>query len=153
MVHQGDEAYNAHLKDCGNYDYDGFLYIDPDTPHFYALGAPGKDAVAAGCPFVATHAVLHDDEDRAKEDASKEILLWKTKEEAESMFADEDKLKSRILTELAQNDDGYLPLDDICQDVEDRDVITQSIESLASEGKIMMDEDENGTMAVFPISD
>ena len=67
--------------------------------------------------------------------------------------SDEDKLKSRILMELAQNDDGYLPLDDICQDVEDRDVITQSIESLASEGKIMMDEDENGTMAVFPISD
>jgi DNA replication licensing factor MCM3 len=66
--------------------------------------------------------------------------------------SDEDRLKSRILMELAKND-GYMTLDDICQDVDDRDEITNSIESLAAEGKIMTEEDEDGTMGVFPVSD
>jgi DNA replicative helicase MCM subunit Mcm2 (Cdc46/Mcm family) len=66
--------------------------------------------------------------------------------------SDEDRLKSRILMELAKND-GYMTLDDICQDVDDRDEITNSIESLAAEGKIMTEEDEAGTMGVFPVSD
>jgi len=66
--------------------------------------------------------------------------------------SEEDKLKSRILTELAMND-GYLPIDDICQDNEDRDVIRNTVETLVSEGKLMTEENDEGTLDVFPVSD
>jgi len=66
--------------------------------------------------------------------------------------SEQDKLKSRILTELAMND-GYLPIDDICQDNEDRDVIRNTVETLVSEGKLMTEENDEGTLDVFPVSD
>merc|ERR1712238_41071 len=69
-----------------------------------------------------------------------------------SVVSEEDKLKSRILTELAMND-GYLPIDDICQDNEDRDAIRNTVETLVSEGKLMTEENDEGTLDVFPVSD
>jgi len=64
----------------------------------------------------------------------------------------EDKLKARVLTELAQND-GYLPIDDICQDNDDRDEILKIVQTLVSEGKIMTEENDEGSLDVFPVSD
>mmetsp|Transcript_211 Transcript_211/g.469 ORF Transcript_211/g.469 Transcript_211/m.469 type:complete len:795 (-) Transcript_211:924-3308(-) len=66
--------------------------------------------------------------------------------------SEQDKFKSRILSELAQND-GYLPIDDICQDNEDRDEILKIVETLVSEGKVMTEENDEGTLDVFPVSD
>lgn len=65
---------------------------------------------------------------------------------------DDDKLKSRILSELAQND-GYLPIDDICRDRENRSEISAVVETLVSEGKLMTEENDEGTLDVFPVSD
>jgi DNA replication licensing factor MCM3 len=69
-----------------------------------------------------------------------------------SVVSEEDKLKSRILTELAMND-GYLSIDDICQDNNDRDQIINIVETLVSEGKLMTEENDEGTLDVFPVSD
>jgi DNA replication licensing factor MCM3 len=65
---------------------------------------------------------------------------------------EQDKLKSRILMELSQND-GYLPIDDICQDIDDRDEIAKTVQSLVCEGKLMTEENDDGTLDVFPVSD
>jgi len=64
----------------------------------------------------------------------------------------EDKLKARVLSELAQND-GYLPIDEICQDNENRDEMLKIVQTLVSEGKIMTEENDEGTLDVFPVSD
>uniref|UniRef100_A0A7R9ZUF6 DNA replication licensing factor MCM3 n=1 Tax=Pseudo-nitzschia arenysensis TaxID=697910 RepID=A0A7R9ZUF6_9STRA len=64
----------------------------------------------------------------------------------------EDKLKAQVLSELAQND-GYLPIDDICQDNDDRDEILKIVETLVSDGKLMTEENDEGTLDVFPVSD
>jgi len=64
----------------------------------------------------------------------------------------EDKLKARVLSELAQND-GYLPIDDICQDNNNREEILKIVETLVSEGKLMTEENDEGTLDVFPVSD
>ena len=50
----------------------------------------------------------------------------------------EDKLKAQVLSELAQND-GYLPIDEICQDNENCDKMLKIVQTLVSEGKIMME--------------
>jgi DNA replication licensing factor MCM3 len=64
----------------------------------------------------------------------------------------EDKLKARVLSELAQND-GYLPIDEICADNENREEILRIVETLVSEGKLMTEENDEGTLDVFPVSD
>jgi DNA replication licensing factor MCM3 len=63
-----------------------------------------------------------------------------------------DKLKSKILTELTEND-GYLPIDNICTDNEDRNEILKIVETLVSEGKLMTEENDDGTLDIFPVSD
>eukprot|EP00536_Pseudo-nitzschia_multiseries_P004142 jgi/Psemu1/318351/estExt_fgenesh1_pm.C_670022 len=90
-----------------------------------------------------TSSVPKDERDGSLEPSSKR---QRTDEEL-----DEGKLKSRILSELAQND-GYLPIDNICQNNEDRDEILKIVQSLVSEGKVMTEENE-GTLDVLAVSD
>lgn len=64
---------------------------------------------------------------------------------------DEDKLKSRILAELSQND-GFMPMDEICEE-RDRNDIQKTVESLVSEGTLMLEENDDGTFNVMSILD
>ncbi|VEU33795.1 unnamed protein product [Pseudo-nitzschia multistriata] len=64
----------------------------------------------------------------------------------------ENKLKGQILAELAQND-GYLPIDEILPSRDDRDEILRLVETLVSEGKVMTEQNDEGTLDVFPVSD
>lgn len=86
------------------------------------------------------------------ESASHDVTEPSFKRQRTTGLSEEDKLKSRILTELAMND-GYLVIDDLCQDNDDRDQIANMIEILVSEGKIMTEENDEGTLDVFPVSD
>jgi DNA replication licensing factor MCM3 len=90
--------------------------------------------------------------DEGEGDSDSDEVERSSKRQRTDEVSDEDKLKSRVLMELAKND-GYMTLDDICQDVEDRDEISKIIEALVAEGKIMTDEDDDGTVGVFPVSD
>ena len=65
---------------------------------------------------------------------------------------DQDKLMSRVLMEIAQND-GYLPLNDICTDIQDRGQILKTVQALVAENKLMTEENDDGTLDVLAISD
>ena len=86
MTLQGSEepGYKAILDTCGDYEYDGSLFVDR---HFYAVISPQEKAVAAGCPFLVAHAAFGPDQ----KSAVKEIMVWTDKEEGESVFgSDQD---------------------------------------------------------------
>jgi DNA replicative helicase MCM subunit Mcm2 (Cdc46/Mcm family) len=64
----------------------------------------------------------------------------------------EDELKSRVLIELGQNE-GFLPIDDICKNIADRDEILKTVLSLVSENRVVTDENPDGTLDVYTVSD
>ena len=97
-------------------------------------------------------AEVSDEGEGVTHDAPGDVMAPSSKRQRTAEISEQDKLKSRILTELALND-GYLPIDDICQDNEDRDEITKIVETLVSEGKLMTEENDEGTLDVFPVSD
>jgi DNA replication licensing factor MCM3 len=98
-------------------------------------------------------AEVSDEGEGVSHDAPGDVMEQSSsKRQRTSEISEQDKLKSRVLTELALND-GYLPIDDICQDNEDRDEITKIVETLVSEGKLMTEENDEGTLDVFPVSD
>lgn len=97
-------------------------------------------------------AEVSDEGEGVTHDAPGDVVAPSSKRQRTAEISEQDKLKSRILTELALND-GYLPIDDICQDNEDRDEITKIVETLVSEGKLMTEENDEGTLDVFPVSD
>ena len=98
-VLNGDEAdYHSTLEACGDFDYEGHLYINAD-PHFFAIASPMDEAVAAGCPFVVANVAV------SKEDGimNKQMLVWENKEDAESHFDQESLLMGTFkLSELAR---------------------------------------------------
>jgi DNA replication licensing factor MCM3 len=97
-------------------------------------------------------AEVSDEGEGVSHDAPDDGMVPSSKRQRTAEISEQDKLKSRVLTELALND-GYLPIDDICQDNEDRDEITKIVETLVSEGKLMTEENDEGTLDVFPVSD
>mmetsp|Transcript_22961 Transcript_22961/g.54283 ORF Transcript_22961/g.54283 Transcript_22961/m.54283 type:complete len:794 (-) Transcript_22961:91-2472(-) len=96
--------------------------------------------------------VSDDDGQKSNSDEEDDLSEPSAKKQRTDANPTEEKLKSRVLSELAQND-GYLPFDDICQDNDNRDEIMKVVETLMSEGKIMTEENEDGTLDVFPVSD
>jgi hypothetical protein len=76
-----DDGYDRYLSDCGGFEYNVSLYVDEST-HLYAVGFPNEDAAAAGCPMIATHAIvqLHG------APATKELLVWDDIEQGRNMF-------------------------------------------------------------------
>jgi hypothetical protein len=83
-----DDAYAKFLGECGSFNYDTALYVDADT-HLYAVGFPNEDATGAGCPMIATHAIVRHD----GATATKELLFWDNVEQGSRMF-DKDGLVS-----------------------------------------------------------
>lgn len=81
-----------------------------------------------------------------------EVTEPKSKKRRTSRETNVDTLKTRILNELASTD-GYLPIGSICEDNADRDQITKAVQILVSEGKLMTEENDEGTLDVFPVSD
>merc|ERR1711935_138645 len=91
-------------------------------------------------------------DDLNSEDQQDDLSEPSSKRQRKEENLTEDKLKARVLSELAQND-GYLPIDDICQDNDNRDEILKLVQTLVSEGKLMTEENDEGTLDVFPVSD
>jgi len=91
-------------------------------------------------------------DDLNSEDQQDDLSEPSSKRQRKDENLNEDKLKARVLSELAQND-GYLPIDDICQDNDNRDEILKIVQTLVSEGKLMTEENDEGTLDVFPVSD
>jgi DNA replication licensing factor MCM3 len=99
---------------------------------------------------VAEVSVSDDDAERSEQQDG--LIEPSSKRQRTDDNLNEDKLKARVLSELAQND-GYLPIDEICQDNENRDEMLKIVQTLVSEGKIMTEENDEGTLDVFPVSD
>lgn len=96
--------------------------------------------------------VSDDDGERSRDEEDLVEPSSKRQRIDDTTAATEDKLKAQVLSELAQND-GYLPIDDICHGIDDRDEILKIVETLVSEGKLMTEENDEGTLDVFPVSD
>ena len=96
--------------------------------------------------------VSDDDGEQSLTEEQDDLIQPSSKRQRTDDNETEDKLKARVLSELAQND-GYLPLDDICQDNDNREEILKIVETLVSEGKLMTEENDEGTLDVFPVSD
>jgi hypothetical protein len=92
------------LDKCGEYAYDVSIYVDS---HLHAVASPKEEAVAAGCPFIVTHAVF----DQSDGPGRKEILVWWDKEEAESLFLADGSFPIGLfkLSDLAQAYEGANP--------------------------------------------
>ena len=71
-VEQDDPDYRAIARACGDYEYEGALYVDT---HLYAIASPLQEAELAGCPFVVTHTSFED----AYTVAEKELLVFENK--------------------------------------------------------------------------
>jgi DNA replication licensing factor MCM3 len=63
-----------------------------------------------------------------------------------------EKLMSRVLMEIAQND-GFLAMGDICKEIDDRDQIAKIVDALVFENKLMTEVNDDGTLDVLAISD
>ena len=96
--------------------------------------------------------VSDDDGERSRTEDQEDLEEPSSKRQRTDDTITEDKLKARVLSELAQND-GYLPIDEICTDNDDRDEILKIVETLVSEGKLMTEENDEGSLDVFPVSD
>lgn len=96
-------------------------------------------------------AVEVSDEGEAPE-SDEEVALTPSSKRQRLDNSEQDKLMSRVLMEIAQND-GFLPIDDICTDVEDRDQITKTVQSLVTQNQLMTEENDDGTLDVLAISD
>ena len=96
--------------------------------------------------------VSDDDGERSRTEDQEDLEEPSSKRQRTDDTISEDKLKARVLSELAQND-GYLPIDEICTDNDDRDEILKIVETLVSEGKLMTEENDEGSLDVFPVSD
>lgn len=70
--------FRAYAQKCGAYEYEGSVYVNT---HIYAVASPMKKAVDAGCPFVVAHAIF-----RRGNPTTKEMIIWKDKDEGESFF-------------------------------------------------------------------
>lgn len=64
--------------------------------------------------------------------------------------SEEDQLKSQILQAIAGNE-GSLSMDEICTDVSDRDQIAKTVAALATENKVVVETNEEGTSVVYTI--
>jgi hypothetical protein len=81
LLSREDNDYDRYLSDCGSFEYYVALYVDEST-NLYAVAFPNEDAAAAGCPMIATHAIvqLHG------APATKELLVWDDVEQGRNMF-------------------------------------------------------------------
>jgi hypothetical protein len=94
--------FHSYMDKCGDFEYDAALYVG--ETHLVALASPKeKDAIAAGCPFVAVHSVLSTEDNNVA--AQKEIFIWEDKDEAEAFFS--EKGSSLYV--------GTFPLDDLAR--------------------------------------
>ena len=85
IVWKGDEPeYHAIAETCGDFDYEGRLYID-EAPHFFALASPKEEAVAAGCPFLAASSGFGSDATTMH----KQMFVWREKDVGETIFMKE----------------------------------------------------------------
>jgi DNA replication licensing factor MCM3 len=91
------------------------------------------------------------DEGEGESDAD-EVAEPSFKKQRTDDTQEQDELKSRVLIELEQNE-GFLPIDDICQDVSDRDEILKTVQALVSENRVMTDENPEGKLDVYTVSD
>jgi hypothetical protein len=85
LLEKGSADYHRYADLCGSFEYDVFLFVDD---HFYAVAHPKEEAASVGCPAVVTHATFQ----HGSEHYKKEIMAWKTKEEADSVFPEDQSL-------------------------------------------------------------
>ena len=117
-----------------------------------AAGERNKNGTDDSSDVAVAEVSDDDDGETSPEKEQDDLSEPASKRQRTDEIQSEDKLKSRVLSELAQND-GYLPIDDICSDNDDRDEILKIVETLVSEGKLMTEENDEGTLDVFPVSD
>ena len=95
---KGDEPeYFAVVEACGDYEYEGRLYIDSE-PHFLAVASPKEDAKAAGCPFIVINAIEVDESGMRKQ-----ILAWDDVDKGDSLMENESLVMGTFkLSSIAQ---------------------------------------------------
>ena len=81
-VEKDHPDYRAIASSCGDFEYEGALYVDK---HLYGVAIPQADAAYAGCPFIVTHANFVDDDSAAE----KEMLFFDTKKVGQRFFGEE----------------------------------------------------------------
>ena len=82
VVQEDDPDYRAIARSCGDFEYDGALYVDT---HLYGVAIPQAAAAYAGCPFIVTHSNFIDENSQAE----KEILFFDTKKVGQRFFGEE----------------------------------------------------------------
>ena len=78
------EEYRKYADVCADYDYDTAIYVNK---HMFAVASPKEEAVASGCPFLVTHALMGEDTPR------KEVLVFLSREERNSFLTGESHLE------------------------------------------------------------
>jgi DNA replication licensing factor MCM3 len=102
-------------------------------------------------PHERTDAVEVSDEGEAPESDEEDLSRPSSKRQRLDSN-EQDKLMSRVLMEITQND-GFLQIDDICTDIEDRDQIFKIIQALVAQNKLMTELNDDGLLDVLAISD
>ena len=81
-ITQNDPDYRAIARTCGDYDYQGALFVDT---HLYAVAIPQEGATFAGCPFFVTHSIFASE----SHVAVKELVVFDNARVGEEFFGPE----------------------------------------------------------------